>query len=161
MKFKDEGIHKTIEQITHQYHLFVGNQFINYYLIGSKISKTDWVDVEDLVKSNKYYEAEGYDLNKLYEEILSFARFLTKIKEDLLPKILAEAESRMRRLNPDNQILYKMTVDNAPANITTFFDLISTLFVQLKRLDRERNGEKNMLFYKQPYLNEIEAMLNK
>jgi hypothetical protein len=160
MKFKDERVKEIIDNLVHQYTLFVSNQFINYYLMDAKISKSDWVDVEDLINSNKYYEAEGYDLEKLYEEILSFARFLTKIREEVLPRIKAETERRLRKLTADNQILYKMTMDNAPGNVKVFIDLISSLYVNLKRIDMEKNGEERALYGKIGYGKEIEKLLN-
>jgi hypothetical protein len=160
MKFKDEKVKAVIDELIHHYHLFVSNQFINYYLMDAKISKSDWVDVEDLVNSNKYYEAEGYDLEKMYEDVLAFARFLTKIREEVLPRIKAEAEGRLRKLTADNQILYKMTLDNAPGNVKLFFDLVSTLYVHLKRADKEKNGEGKALYRKVGFVKEIEALLN-
>jgi hypothetical protein len=160
MKFKDEKIKGVIEELIHHYHLFVSNQFINYYLMDAKISKSDWVDVEDLVNSNKYYEAEGYDLEKMYEDVLSFARFLAKIREEVLPRIKSESEGRLRKLTSDNQILYKMTLDNAPGNVKLFFDLISSLYVNLKRVDKEKNGEGKALYLKVRFVKEIETLLN-
>jgi hypothetical protein len=160
MKFKDEEIRRTIEQLAHQYHLFISNQFINYYLTGSKISKSDWMDVEELVGSNKYFEGEGYDLNKLYEQVLSFVRFMTTIRNDILPRIKSESEIRLKKLTPDNQILYKMTLDNTPGNLKVFLDLISTFLVHLKRIDKENNGAKNMLYVKLAFMKEVEKALN-
>jgi hypothetical protein len=160
MKFKDERVKEIVGNLVHQYHLFVSNQFINYYLMDARISKSDWVDVEDLINSSKYYEAEGYDLEKFYEEILAFARFLTKIREEVLPRIKAETDSRLKKLTPDNQILYKMTMENAPGNIKVFYDLISSLYVSLKRIDKEKNGEDKALYVKMRYVKEIEKLLN-
>ena len=127
---------------------------------GAKISKSDWVEVEDLINANKYYEAEGYDVEKFYEEILAFARFLTKIKEEVLPRIKAETEIRLRKLTADNQILYKMTMNNAPGNVKVFFDLVSNLYVRLKRIDREKNGEEKALYSKIGFAKDIEKLLN-
>jgi hypothetical protein len=160
MKFKDESVKEIIANLVHQYNLFVSNQFINYYLMDAKISKSDWVDVEDLINANKYYEAEGYDLEKFYEEILAFARFLTKIKGEVLPRIKAETEIRLRKLTADNQILYKMTMNNAPGNVKVFFDLVSSLYVRLKKIDREKNGEEKALYSKIGFVKEIEKLLN-
>jgi len=160
MKFKDEEIRRTIEQLAHQYHLFVSNHFINYYLTGSKISKSDWMDVEELVRSNKYFEGEGYDLNKLYEQVLSFVRFMSTIRDDILPRIKSEAEIRLKKLTPDNKIFYKMTLDNTPGNLKVFLDLISSFLVHLKRIDKEKNGAQNMLYVKLAYMKEVEKALN-
>ena len=160
MKFKDKNIHDLIEKLKDQYQLFVHNQFINYYLLDSDIPKNDWLDIEDLIGSNKYYEAEGHDLNKLYDQILSFSSFLTKIKEEILPRIKNEAALRVRKMSIDNKILYEMTLDNLPNNLKIFYDIIIELFINAKRVDKRIYGEENMLYIKFPYRQEIEKNLN-
>ncbi len=160
MKFKDKSIHDLIEKLKDQYLPFIHNQFINYYLLDSDIPKNDWLDVEDLIGSNKYYEAEGHDLNKLYDQILSFSSFLTKIKIEILPRIKNEAAIRIRKMSIDNKILYEMTLDNLPKNLKIFYDIIIELFINAKKVDKRINGEENMLYIKFPYRQEIEKNLN-
>ena len=159
MIFKDKGIHDLIEKLKSQYQLFIHNQFINYYLIDSDIPKNDWLDVEDLIESNKYYEAEGYDLKKLYEQILTFSSFLTKIKKEILPRIQNEAAIRIKKMSIDNKILYEMTLDNLPENLKIFYDLMIELFINVKKVDKRINGEENMFYIKLPYMREIEKKL--
>lgn len=159
MIFKDKGIHDLIEKLKSQYQLFIHNQFINYYLIDSDIPKNDWLDVEDLIESNKYYEAEGYDLKKLYEQILTFSSFLTKIKKEILPRIQNEAAIRIKKMSIDNKILYEMTLDNLPENLKIFSDLMIELFINVKKVDKRINDEENMLYIKLTYMREIEKKL--
>jgi len=147
MKFKDKVIHNIIEKLYNQYHIFTDNQFINYYMLEAKIPKNDLMDIEDLINSNKYYEAEGYDLNKLYEQILSFTFFLSEIKNEILPKIINESVVRRNKMSPDNKILYKMTLDNIPANLNMFYNLIIELFNNIKKID-EKINEKDDILYK-------------
>ncbi len=160
MKFKDKNIYSKIDTLKNQYQIFIHNQFINYYLLDSNIPKNDWLDIEDLINSNKYYEAEGYDLNKLYEQIFTFSSFLKRIKIRILPRMKSESESRMRKLSSNNKILYKMTLDNLPVNLKSFGDLIIDLFVNVKRVDKKIHGEKNMLYLRLPFIREIEKNLN-
>ncbi len=160
MKFKDKNIHDLIEKLKDQYQPFDHNQFINYYLLDSDNSKNDWLDVEDLIESNKYYEAEGHDLNKLYDQLLSFSSFLTKIKEEILPRTQNEAAIRVKKMSIDNKILYEMTLDNLPKNLKIFYDIIIELFINAKKVDKRINGEENMLYIKLPYRQEIEKNLN-
>ncbi len=160
MKFKDKSIYDLIEKLRDQYQLFVHNQFINYYLLDSDIPKNDCLYVEDLIGSDKYYEAEGHDLNKLYDQILSFSSFLTKIKEEILPRIQNETALRIKKMSIDNKILYEMTVDNLPKNLKIFYDIIIELFINAKKVDKRINGEENMLYIKLPYRQEIEKNLN-
>jgi len=160
MKFKDKNIYSKIDKLKNQYQIFIHNQFINYYLLDSNIPKNDWLDIEDLINSNKYYEAEGYDLDKLYEQIFTFSSFLKRITIRILPRMKSESKSRMRKLSPNNKILYKMTLDNLPVNLKTFGDLIIDLFVNVKRVDKKIHGGKNMLYLRLPFIRDIEKNLN-
>ena len=160
MKFKDEIIHELIDKLRNQYQPFIQNQFINFFLLDSNIPKNDWMDVEDLIDSNKYYDSEGYDLNKLYDQILSFSSFLVIIKKEILPRMQNEAAIRIRKMSANNKILYKMTLDNLPKNRKIFYDIIIELFINAKKVDKRINGEENMLYIKLPYLREIEKNLN-
>ena len=118
------------------------------------------MDVEDLPDSNKYYDSEGYDLNKLYDQILSFSSFLVIIKKEILPRMQNEAAIRIRKMSADNKIIYEMTLDNLPKNRKIFYELIIELFINAKKVDKRINGEENMLYIKLPYLREIEKNLN-
>ena len=160
MNFKDKIIYDIIEKLKNQYQLFISNQFISYYLNESNIPKNDWIDIEDLTNSNKYFEAEGYELEKLYEQTLTFTTFLVKIKKEIMPKMMDEKARRMAKMSLDNKILYKMTVDNAPGNLKIFYDIIIELFINIKKIDKKMNGDKKMLFDKLTFLKDIEKNLN-
>lgn len=160
MNFKDKIIYDIIEKLKNQYQLFISNQFISYYLNESNIPKNDWIDIEDLINSNKYFEAEGYEMEMLYEQILTFTTFLLKIKKEIMPKMMNEKARRMAKMSIDNKILYKMTVDNAPGNLKIFYDIIIELFINIKKIDKKINGEKKMLFDKLTFLKDIEKNLN-
>jgi hypothetical protein len=160
MNFKDKAIHDIIEKLKGQYQLFTGNQFINYYLNESNIPKNDWIDIEDLIHSNRYFEAEGYDLEKLYEQVHTFSSFLAKIRKDILPKISQDSERRMAQLSADNKVLYKMTIDNTPGNLKIFYDIIIELYLNLKKIDQKFNGDDNMIIARLPFAAEIEKNLN-
>jgi len=160
MNFKDKTIHDIIEKLRGQYQLFTGNQFINYYLNESNIPKNDWIDIEDLINSNRYFEAEGYELEKLYEQIHTFSTFLEKITKEILPKISRDSERRMAQLSADNRVLYKMTIDNTPGNLKIFYDIIIELYLNLKKIDQKFNGEDDMIIARLPFAAKIEKTLN-
>jgi hypothetical protein len=155
MKFKDKKIQDIIDRLKIHYQLFINNQFIKYYLYDSNIPKNDWLDIEDLIDANKYYDAEGYDLRKLYDQLLTFSSFLLKIKNEILPRIKSEAAFRIRKMSQNNKILYEMTLDNLPENLKIFHDILIELFINVKKADRKLNGENNMLYPKLPYMREI------
>ena len=51
-------------------------------------------------------------------------------------------------------------MDNAPGDGQVFFDLVSSLYIHLKRLDKEKNGEGKALYNKIMYIKEVEKLLN-
>jgi len=110
MNFKDKAVRDMIDNLKNHYRVFVSNQFISYYLNESNIPKNDWIDIEDLIDSNKYFEGEGYDMERFYDQILTFSRFLDKLKKEVLSKMKGDVEKRLSRMSQDNKILYKMTV---------------------------------------------------
>ena len=160
MKFKEKNIHDLIEKLRDQYHIFIKNEFINYYLLNSNIPKNVWINIDDLFDSSKYYEAMGYDINKLYDQIFSFSSFISKIKKEILPRMQNEAAIRIRKMSENNKILYEMTLDNMPKNLRIFYDLVIELYINTKKVDKRLNGEENVLFIKLPYIHEIEKNLN-
>jgi len=160
MKFKDKNIRDIIDRLRIHYQLFISNQFIKYYLYDFNIQKHDWLDIEDLISTNKYYEAEGYDLRKLYDQLLTFSSFLLKIKNEILPRMKSEAAFRIRKMSQNNKILYVMTLDNLPENLKIFYDILIELLINVKRAATKLNGENNMLYLKLPYMPEIEKKLN-
>jgi hypothetical protein len=160
MLFKDKNIHDTMEKFKSQYQIFLHNEFINYYLMDSNISTNDWLDIEDFIDSNKYYEGEGYDLNKFYDYILTFSSLLGKVKKEILPRMNEEAPYRTSKMSKDKKILFEMTIDNLPENIKIFYDLIIELFIKVKKVDQKLNSEENMLYFRLPYMREIEKLLN-
>ena len=160
MKIKDKKIFDIIDELGSRYNIFTHNQFINYYLLDSTIPKNDWMDIDDMINSNNTYEEEGYDLDRLYTQILAFTSFLTIIKEEIWPRIQIEAHRRMDKITSDSRLLYKMTLDNTPSNIKTFNSLIIDLFINVKRVDKTKNGEEHALFKKLNFIKIIQERLN-
>ena len=161
MSFEDKKIFDIIEELKNRYNIFTHNQFINYYLLDSKIPKNDWIDIEDLLNSNNTYEEEGYEFDKLYTQILAFTSFLLIISDEILPRIHKEAPRRMETMTQDSRLLYKMTLDNIPSNLKTFNDLLINLFTNVKRVDKTQNGEEKALYRNLPFINEIQKRLNR
>ena len=160
MNFKDKAIRDMIDSLKKHYKIFISNQFISYYLNESNIPKNDWIDIEDLIESNKYFEGEGYDMDRLYDQILTFSRFLDKLKKELLSRMKSDAEKRLSRMSQDNKILYKMTIDNAPGNVKIFYNILTDLFISVKKIDEKSNGPDRMLYNRHTYFKEIEKNLN-
>jgi len=159
MILKDNNVYDSIEKLKGHYQIFTSNKFIKSYLFESAISKNDWIDIEDLIDSNHYYEAEGYNLLKLYDQIVTFISFLKRLEKEVIPKMKNELLARLNTLSSDNKILFKMTINNAPGNVQTFYGIMKELFLNVKHLDASANGEYNMLLKEKSYLKIIEEKL--
>ncbi len=160
MLLKDQKIFDAIEKLKERYHIFSSNNYIKSYLFEVDITKSDWMDIEDLLNANQYYDATGYDLDKLYDQILSFTKFLTRLERDVVPRMQNEVNARANTLSKDNRVIFKMTVNNAPGNVKTLEGLIKELFEGLKLLDRSAHGEERMRLRSKTYLKELEQKLS-
>jgi hypothetical protein len=160
MLLKDQKIFDTIERLKEQYHIFSSNNYIKSYLFEADISKSDWMDIEDLLNSNQYYDATGYDLDKLYDQLLTFSRFLTRLVRDIIPRMQNEVNARANTLSKDNKVIFKMTVNNAPGNVKTLEEFTVELFNGLKQLDKAAHGDAKMCLHSKNYLKELEQKLS-
>ena len=160
MIIKNKDIYELIGRLHEHYSIFFSNQFIKYYLLDSRIPKSIWINIEDLMSRTKEQQASGYELEKLYEQIMSFASFLQTIRKEVIPRMMDEAQRRMTKMATDSKILFKMTLDNAPGNLEIFDGLISELYIAVRAVDTEKNGEDRSLYRKLPYTRNIEEILH-
>jgi hypothetical protein len=154
-----KSIRDIIERLHNHYNLFFSNQYIKYYLLDSKIPRNVWVNIEDLMNSVKEYQDTGHELEKLYEQILSYTSFMQTIKNEILPRMLKEAQQRMHSLSTDNRILFKMTLNNTPGNLEIFHNLTTELFIAVRDADISKYGEEKALYKRLPYTKDIENIL--
>jgi hypothetical protein len=159
MIIKNKNVYDLIERLHEHYNIFFSNQFIKYYLLDSRIPKSVWIHIEDMMNGTKEHQAVGYELEKLYEQIMSFATFLQTIKKEVLPRMMSEAQRRMNKMATDSRILFKMTLDNASGNLEIFDELISELFISVRAMDTEKNGKENALYTKLSYMKNLEEIL--
>jgi hypothetical protein len=160
MTIKDKNVSDIIDRLREHYTIFFSNQFIKYYLLDSKIPRNVWISIEDLMSTGQEYKIVGYELETLYEQILSFASFCQTIKKEILPRMMDEAQRRMAKMATDSKILFKMTLDNAPGNLEIFNELVTELFVAVRDADTLTNGEEKALYKKLSVTKKIEEVLH-
>lgn len=156
---KDRQVHDLIDRLREKYQVFISNRFIKNYLYEADLPRNIWVGIEDLLDANHYYDAMGYDLDKLYEQLLFFCRFLGTMRKSVVPRMQTEERARQVTLSGNNRVIFTMTVNNAPGNVQNFFDLVGDLFRNIQRVDREANGEDRMVYRNNRYYHEIESIL--
>lgn len=156
---KDRQVHDLIEQLREKYQVFTSNSFIKNYLYEADLPRSVWMGIEDLLDANHYYDAMGYDLEKLYEQLLSLCRFLDTLRKSVVPRMQSEVRARAATLDGNNRVIFTMTVSNAPGNVQNFFNLAGELFRNLQRMDRDANGEDRMVYRSSRYFHQIESIL--
>ena len=160
MVIKDKNVQGIIDKLREHYNVFFSNQFVKYYLLDSNIPRSVWIHIEDLMNDRQEYQIVGYELETLYEQILSFTSFFQTIKKEVVPRMMDEAHSRMAKMATDSKILFKMTLDNAPGNLDIFNDLVTDLFVAVRDADTQKNGEEKALYKRLPITTKIAEVLH-
>jgi hypothetical protein len=159
MGVKDEGIRGVLEKLQDRYRMMHGNKFFQGYMSELDLNRSDLADIEELVNSNRYFDIQGYDLEKLYDQIYSYVGVLNRLEEEALPKMKNESHLRLSRLSDDDKIRFKMTVDSAQDNIRLAKDLLRELYENVKRVDLSVNGQKKMTIFSREHFKELEKLL--
>ena len=155
MIFSDSVVRDIIDKLGDHYNTFYGNQFIRYYLLDSRIPRSTWLDIENLLDLEREFDG----LKDVYERIQSFTNFVSDVKTTILPKMLEDSRSRLQKMSPDSKILFRMTLSNLTENIRIFNEIIGELLSQVIRIDIETNGKEKAVYTRLPYVREIDDTL--
>jgi hypothetical protein len=156
---KDKVLFELIEKLREQYHVFLSNKYIKKYVYEADISRSIWVDIEDFFGSIQHYEAAGYDIKDLYDKILALVELLTTLKRRVVPRMQNEYRMRVSTLDANDQVIYKMTLNNAPGNVKAFSQTLSDFYGRLKTLDMQINGPDSMILNRDEAYRSIERLL--
>jgi len=159
MIVKDEKIQGIINRMNEHYRLLLGNKFIQGYLNELSLARSDVADIEDLVNANRYYETQGYDLERMYDQIYSYVHVLKRYREEALPKMKNESQIRLSRLSENDRIRFKMTVDSVDDNLRIARNDLRELYDNVKRVDLATNGQESMVIFKRGHFKELESLL--
>jgi hypothetical protein len=159
MPIRDEKIRNLISEIGERYRIMRGNKFMQAYLNEINLKRSDFSDIEDLIQANDYYEVEGYDLEKLYDQIYTYAQVLQTIEKEMLPRMRNESQLRLSRLSDDDKIRFKMTAASAEENHEIERKLLAELFENVKRVDLAVNGQNSMVIFTREHFKELDGMM--
>jgi dsDNA-binding SOS-regulon protein len=156
---KDKVLFELIERLREQYHVFLSNKYVKKYLYEADIPRNVWVDIEDVFGSIQHYEAAGYDIKGLYDKILALVEFLTTLTRRVVPRMQNEDRMRVSTLAENDQVVYQMTINNAPGNVKAFSQHLSGFYERLKALDTQINGPDAMILNRDEAYRSIERLL--
>ena len=166
MSVRDEQLFKILEKLQSHYQNNLNNRYIRKALLVMKVPTGTWNALGRLTEKSDYYKLQGYQYKELYEQIYAAATFVFHAKTDVLPRLkslLGEGPSTVfSRQKPDaskDKVLLEMAINNFPANLGVFSDLINELYIQAVALDREEHPKQKPVFEHMPELKELGKLL--
>jgi len=168
MSIRDEELFKILEKLRDHYHNNLTNRYIRKALLLMRVPTGTWDAIGRLTDKSDYYKIQGYQYKELYEQIYAAATFVFHAKTDVLPRLkslLGEGPetvfSRKKNKNDSSKdhILLEMAINNFPANLGVFSDLVNELYVRAAKLDREEHPNGKPVYAHMPELKELGKML--
>jgi hypothetical protein len=166
MSIRDEELFKIIEKLQNHYHNNLTNRFIRKALLLMKVPTGTWDTLGRLTDKSGYYKIQGYQFKELYDQVYAAATFVYHAKTDVMPRLkslLGEDTSTVfSRQKPDaskDRILQEMAINNFPANLGVFGDLVNELYVRAAALDRAEHPKGKPIYEHMPELKELGRLL--
>jgi hypothetical protein len=164
MSIRNEEIFKIIEKIRNHYHTNLNNRFIRKALLLMKVPRGTWDAIARLTEKTDLYKIQGYPYKELYEQIHAAATFVHQAKIDVAPRLrilLSDGTETVfsRQKGGEDRILLDMAINNFPANLGVFSDLINELYVKAVEQDKADHPNERPVFERMPELKEIGRLL--
>lgn len=162
---RNEEIFKIVEKIREHYHTNLNNRYIRKALLHMKVPRGTWDAIARLTEKTDFYKIQGYPYKDLYEQVYAAATFVHHAKVEVLPNLrellsLGTDTVFSRRGKPgEDKILLDMAINNFPANLGVFSDLINKLYVSAVELDKADHPGERAVYERMPELKEVGHLL--
>jgi hypothetical protein len=146
---------RLIEQIGNHYQRNIASPFIRPALLQLSLDQQDWIQIEMLTK--KHMQSLGFEIDELYHQIASAARFVSMARRDLLPVL----RNRLKKGETADwqKVFRNMAVNNFGSNLRILADLLNELYLALIELDRQSSRGRMPLYMQMPELLDVGRML--
>jgi len=163
---KDEAIFQLVEKIRDHYHNNINNRFIRKALLMVKVPRETWELLNRLTEETDYHRIQGYHYKELYEQIHAAATFVHHARLEAQPNLrmlLAGGGdtvfTRSKASGGREDILREMAINNFPANLGIFADMINELYVRTAAMDREDHPDEKPIYERMPECKELGKLL--
>jgi hypothetical protein len=153
MQTRDPRIVRLIERIGEHYRANIANRFIRPLLLQLPMDKMAWDELEVLTEKMDQYRYQGFDMNDLYRQIISTARFVSLIRRELIPGLRQRVAAV--RISGTDKVMRDMAVNNFNSNLQVFADLVNELYINLVELDKAKAHGHMPLYAQIPELRDI------
>jgi hypothetical protein len=159
---RNEELFKIIDKIREHYHGNLNNRYMRKALLMMKVPRGTWDAIARLTEKTDFYKIQGYPYKELYEQIYAAATFVHHAKMDVAPRLrdllAGGTDTMFSRGKPgEDKILLEMAINNFPANLGVFSDLINALYLKTVELDKVDNEKP--IFERMPELKELGRLL--
>ncbi len=146
MVVKDNEIFERVENLKNLYNKIIGNQVFRKRLLNASISRDTWINIEELFDNNQLYQINGYDLERLYSQIISLVLFFDTLKNDVVESIKKVPDKMIERMEQHNKMLFKMTLGAIDYNVNAFAALVMNLFHSATAADKKAHGQDKAIY---------------
>lgn len=161
---RNEEIFKIVEKICDHYHKNLNNRYVRKALLLMKVPRGTWDAIARLTEKTDFYKIQGYPYKELYEQIYAAATFVHHAKVEVTPRLralLSEGTNTVfsRGKPEEDRILLDMAINNFPANLGVFSDLVNELYVSAVEQDKADHPDVRPVFERMPELKELGRLL--
>jgi hypothetical protein len=162
MLVKDTDITNIIAKINDHFKNNITNRFLRKALLVMEVPQSVWDRLDGLQEKATYGKIDGFQLQELYEIIISAATFIHMAKKDILPRLKSLVAGNMTsslakggKESESDKILREMAISNFSSNLGIFADMVNVLYMKSITLDKEANKNKHCISEKFPELKQI------
>ena len=161
---RNEEIFKIVEKIRDHYHTNLNNRYIRKALLLMKVPRGTWDAIARLTEKTDFYKIQGYPYKDLYEQIHAAATFVHHAKLEVAPRLrelLSGGTETVfsREKGGEDKVLLEMAINNFPANLGVFSDMIDSLYVKTVEQDKADHPNVRPVYERMPELKEIGRLL--
>jgi len=155
---KDAQVMRLIERIGEHYRTNISNRFIRPALLQLSLDKMTWTHIETLTEKIEQFRYQGLQLDELYRQVASVARFIAATRREVAP-VLRQRLSGERTAGAD-RVLKDMVVNAFSANLTLLAEMVGELYERLKEIDVTTTKDKRPVYQQSSEFDSINEMLN-
>jgi hypothetical protein len=161
---RNEEIFKIVDKIREHYHTNLNNRYVRKALLLMKVPRGTWDALSRLTEKTDFYKIQGYPYKDLYEQIHAAATFVHHAKVEVVPRLrelLSGGTQTVfsRQKGGEDKVLLEMAINNFPANLGVFSDLINELYVKSVEQDKADHPDVRPVYERMPELKEIGRLL--
>ena len=155
MFLKDAEVFTLIETIGSHFRANIQNHFTERMLSAVPLDADTRNLIAELTERADSYRSVGYHPDDLYRQILALARFISQIRQDILPHIRTLSPASSSCIDQADRIRRDMAISNFGPNLKILSDMLGELYLKTVAFDRQASGKNPPVYTKHPALLEL------